>query len=300
MRDRDDDLRASCFGQLAILCAEHGEDVPYAGGLGRGFSFRGQRVPYLNRQQGIFRAAAQRGPAALSVQTSANTPYSDHETPDGIVYAYRGRDPDHRDNQALRSAYELQTPVVYFAATRPGWYRPVFPCYVADDDPDALCVLLQPGAMRGSPDEPEPTPIGDPVERRYVLRQTRARLHQGRFRGLVLPAYRDRCAVCRLRELRLLDAAHIVADADPAGVPVVVNGLSLCSIHHRAYDEHLVGITPDYEVRVSRRLLDDEDGPMLDLLKGFDRQRIHVPSRTAWRPDRERLARRFERFRETA
>jgi putative restriction endonuclease len=49
-------------------------------------------------------------------------------------------------------------------------------------------------------------------------------------------------------------------------------------------------------VHVSRRLLDDEDGPMLDLLKTFHSQPIVLPKRTAWRPDRERLASRFERF----
>lgn len=292
----DDDLRASCFGQLAILSAEHGDDVPYVGGLDRGFAFRGTRVPYLNRQQGIFRAAAQRGPAALSVQTSANTPYGDHATPDGIVYAYRGTDPEHRDNLALRAAFALQAPIVYFAATRPGWYRPVFPCFVVADDPDALAVLLQPGLMLGPPEEPEPVLADDPLERRYALRETKVRLHQGRFRGRVLPAYGDQCAVCRLKELRLLDAAHIVGDLELAGEPVVPNGISLCSIHHRAYDEHLVGISPDYEVRVSRRLLEDEDGPMLELLKGFHKARLVVPGRAALRPDRERLDRRFGEF----
>jgi putative restriction endonuclease len=72
--------------------------------------------------------------------------------------------------------------------------------------------------------------------------------------------------------------------------------LSLCSIHHRAFDQHLVGISPEYEVRVSRRLLDDEDGPMLELLKTFHGQPIVLPSRVAARPDREQLAVRFERF----
>src|SRR2546428_12243679 len=42
---RDEDVRASCFGHLAILCAQFGEDVPYRGGLDRGFPFRGSRVP---------------------------------------------------------------------------------------------------------------------------------------------------------------------------------------------------------------------------------------------------------------
>ena len=122
------------------------------------------------------------------------------------------------------------------------------------------------------------------------------RLHQGRFRGLVLTAYRDRCTICSLHESRLLDASHIVADADPAGVAAVRNGLAFCSIHHRAFDQNLVGISPDYDVQVAPRLLEDEDGPMLDLLKGFHGARITVPQSTAKRPDPELLARRYEQF----
>ena len=297
---RDDDVRSSCFASLAVLCAQFGEDVPYAGGLDRGFSFRGRRVPFLNRQQGIFRAAVQRGPAALSIQTSANSPYADHETPDGIVYAYRGADPQHRDNRALRAALELQVPIVYFVATRVGWYKPVLPCFVVEDDPATLSVLVQPGVMSGPLDEPEPKPIEDPVERRYVVRETNVRVHQARFRGRVLPAYRDQCAICRLKELRLLDAAHIVGDLEAGGEPTVDNGISLCSIHHRAFDQNLVGIAPDYRVRIAPRLLDDDDGPMLELLQGFEAQPIIVPRPAALRPDRERLAARYERFLATA
>ena len=107
-----------------------------------------------------------------------------------------------------------------------------------------------------------------------------------RFRGVVLPAYREQCTVCRLKELRLLDAAHIVADANPLGTPAVSNGLSLCSIHHRAFDEDLVGVSPDYRVHVAQRLLEDEDGPMLDVLKGFEGTPIELPRRTAWQPHR--------------
>jgi putative restriction endonuclease len=50
------------------------------------------------------------------------------------------------------------------------------------------------------------------------------------------------------------------------------------------------------EVAVSARLLEDEDGPMLDLLKGFHGTSIELPSGRRLRPDRERLAARFERF----
>jgi putative restriction endonuclease len=293
---RDEDVRSSCFQHLAILCARFGEDVPYRGGLDSGFPFRGLRVPYLNYQKGIYRARVQRGPAALAIQTSYASPYADHATPDGYLYDYRAGPGGGRDNAALRSAFQLQVPIVHFVGTRPGWYRPVYPCYIAEDDTVARRVLVSPGAMVGPLDDREPAPYDDEAERRYAVRSVRVRMHQARFRGRVLPAYRSQCAVCRLKEVRLLDAAHITGDLAEGGEPAISNGLSLCSIHHRAFDGDLVCVSPDYEVAVSARLLEDEDGPMLDLLKAFHGTTIELPSSPRLRPDRERLAARFERF----
>ncbi len=141
--ERDDDVRAACIAALQVLRAQFGVEIPYVGGLDRGFAFRGSRVPFLNRQKGI---------------------------------------------------------------------------------------------------------------------------------------------------------AHIVGDAESPGEPTVSNGLSLCSIHHRAFDGDLVGVSPDRQVHVSRRLLEDDDGPMLDVLKEFHGRPIVVPTRRMWHPDRERLAERFSRF----
>lgn len=296
----DDALRASCFASLDVLCAMHGEDVPYPGGLDVGFAFRGRRVPFLSTQKGIFRAAAQEGEAALAIQTSAKSPYDDEEAADGFFYAYRDGSIDQPDNRALRAAFAQAVPLVYFIATRPNWYRPVYPVYVTADDPVARRVLVSPGRMVGPVDEREPVPIEAPLERRYAVHQARVRLHQARFRGRVLEAYASQCAICRLKEGRLLDAAHIVGDLEAKGEPVIPNGLSLCSIHHRAFDQNLVGVSPAYTVHVSKRLLDDEDGPMLDLLKAFHTHAIQLPTRRIWRPDRERLAERFERFRAAA
>jgi putative restriction endonuclease len=128
------------------------------------------------------------------------------------------------------------------------------------------------------------------------VRETRVRLHQARFRGRVVPAYDSQCAICSLKELRLLDAAHIVGDIELSGVATVRNGLSLCAIHHRAFDQNLVGVSPDYVVHVSERLLGDDDGPMLDLLKGFHQTPLHLPRRRVDLPDRVGLDVRFERF----
>ena len=279
-----------------MLQAQHGDELPYTGVLSEGFPFRGRRVPFLNYQKGIYRAAVQRGPAALSIQTSANSPYGDEETDDGFFYDYRAGSADQPDNPALRAAAELGVPIVYFVATAPGRYEPLYPYFVTQDFPAERRVRVWPSKATGPMDEPKAVPISNAIERRYLVRETKVRLHQGRFRNAVLLAYRDQCTICRLKEVRLLDAAHIDADIAPSGTPVVTNGLSLCTIHHRAFDQRLVGVSPDYEVRVSRMLLDDDDGPMLDVLKGFHGQPIHLPARRTNRPDRERLATRFEGF----
>ncbi len=295
--ERDDSLRASCFhalDALRIIRGPHG--LPFKGALDQGFWHDNGRIPFLSLQRGIHRAAAQQGLAALSVQTSARTPYGDRETPDGFLYAYQAGSIDLAANRALRAAHALGVPLVHFHATRPGVYYPDYPVFVTADDPSDGFVTLSGTARRLPPDGfPTQSGVAD-AEREYALYEQRRRLHQARFRSQVLAAYGDRCTVCRLREQQLLDAAHIVADAAPGGDPVVPNGLSLCSIHHRAFDSDLLGISPDYEVRIHPRLLDDDDGPMLELLKNAERTRIVLPRPHVLRPDPDRLAQRFERF----
>lgn len=298
--ERDEDVRTACFASLDVLQAQFGEDIPYKAGLERGFAFRGHRVPFLNYQKGIYRAAVQRGPAALSINTSFRSPYDDEPLEDGFRYAYRAGSIDQADNLALRAAYSLGVPLVYFIGTRPGWYRPFYPYFITGDDPGARQVVVTPGALIGPVDEQVPVLLETSTERRYAVREVRVRLHQARFRGLVLPAYRDQCAICRLREIQLLDAAHIAADVDPMGSPEISNGLSLCTIHHRAYDQDLVGVSPDYTVHVARRLQEDEDGSMLDLLKGSHGAALALPRRKASQPNRELLQVRFDRFRDAA
>jgi putative restriction endonuclease len=123
------------------------------------------------------------------------------------------------------------------------------------------------------------------------------RCAQASFWEAVIAAYTGRCAVSRLPEPLLLDAAHIVADKDEKfGHPVVRNGIPLSKIHHAAFDAHLIGIDPDYKLHVSARLLSQNDGPMLDALKRLAGETIHLPGRVRDYPDRDRLAMRFERF----
>jgi putative restriction endonuclease len=123
------------------------------------------------------------------------------------------------------------------------------------------------------------------------------RLHQYRFRQLVVAAYRERCAVCRLGHTELLDAAHILQDRDERGRPEVPNGLALCGVHHRAYDTDILGVDPSYRVHIRADVLEEKDGPML--LHGL--QELHgsviiLPRVPAQYPNRDYLAERFEHF----
>ena len=134
-------------------------------------------------------------------------------------------------------------------------------------------------------------------EKRYVLQETRRRLHQPIFREQVLSAYATTCAVCSLKHAQLLDAAHIIGDSEPNGEPVVPNGIALCKIHHAAYDKNFMGIHPDYRVVINTDLLEEVDGPMLKHgLQEMNGKRLHLPRRSAAHPDKDRLAVRFAEF----
>ena len=67
-------------------------------------------------------------------------------------------------------------------------------------------------------------------------------------------------------------------------------------MHHVAFDAHLIGVDPDYRIHVSDRLLEIRDGP----LKGIAGTLIDRPNRIEDRPDRDRLAIRFEQSKKAA
>lgn len=233
--------------------------------------------------------------ATLAVVSSPSGPYNDEAVGDSLFrYDYRAGSV-HGDNTKLRRAYELGLPIILLRKIDDGVYVPVFPVYVVDDDLSSRQFLLALDESLRFLRDPRHLSA---QERRYAERIVRQRLHQPEFRGRVLRAYETRCAVCALRHGRLLDAAHIVGDGEDGGDPVVVNGLSLCKIHHAAYDSNLLGIAPDYVVHVNRELLEEQDGPMLKHgLQEMNERPLTVPSRRTHRPDRDRLAQRFEAFR---
>jgi putative restriction endonuclease len=189
-----------------------------------------------------------------------------------------------------------EVPLIWLYGLAPSRFQAIFPVYLVAEEPELDQFVL------ALTEEQRQVPVGSPVEdtlRRYLMAQTRRRLHQPVFASQVMAAYDTHCAVCNLAHRSLLDAAHIVPDTRPRGEPVVTNGLALCKIHHAAYDANVLGIRPDYVVQIHRRLLEEIDGPMLrhGLQEHHGRSLMAVPTRRGDRPDPERLADRFEEFR---
>jgi putative restriction endonuclease len=141
--------------------------------------------------------------------------------------------------------------------------------------------------------------LGEEARRIYQTQEVLRRVHQARFRQRVLAAYKRSCAICRLRHTELLDAAHILPDGHPRGEPVVPNGITLCKIHHAAFDRNIIGIRPNLVVEVRADILEEHDGPMLRYgIQGCNGQTITTPSRISDHPDSELLEERFAMFRQ--
>jgi putative restriction endonuclease len=263
------------------------------------FGYGGRRVPLMDRQRGIRKPAGTE--AALAIRTTFTPPgqvppYTDTIGPDGLQrYKYRGDDPNHPENVALRRAMQLRLPLIWFVGVASGLYEPIYPVWIVGDEPAnrEFALALDEGQRFVDPGE-----FVDEDARRYVERMTKARLHQRVFRSQVLLAYDNRCAVCRLRHAELLDAAHIIEDGKPHGEPVVPNGLSMCKLHHAAFDSKILGVRPNLTLHVRKDVLDEIDGWMLKggIQEVHDKRLEIVPSRRAARPDPHRLEERYAEF----
>ena len=304
-------LRNAALQWLGEQVQKFGDVLP-ASMLQAGFEFRNRRVPIIS-QQGIFRPQGFEVP--LSIRTGVNSPYSDAETDEGLLrYDYEAGGINRRSNAGLRQAMNHQIPLVYLKIVQhksPRQYLVLSPVYIVHDDPSTESFLvnleyamgMHPGLVGSQRDEHVADSyhdIYDPqkqVERQYALRTYKQRLHQSTFRENVLHAYRNQCTICSLKHRQLLDAAHITPDSHSDGYAVTSNGLSLCKIHHAAFDSNVMGISPDYHVHVREDILEEVDGPMLRHgIQEMHGKQILLPKGRDHKPDRDRLARRYERF----
>lgn len=297
--DVDLQVRLAAFNWLSEQVNSLGDVLPRKL-LEKGFEFQGQRIP-LVAPQGIFKPKLLELP--LSITTAPKGPYDDYFGEDNfLIYRYRGTDPNHRDNVGLRKVFELKRPLVYFHGIEPGKYLATWPVYIIGDDQSNL-------TFKVAVDDAVPTfeyaetsvsrQVAEVSDARhaYLTATVKIRLYQRAFREKVLDAYRSQCAFCRLRHRELLDAAHIIPDNLPESRPTIDNGLSLCKLHHAAYDSFILGVTPDYTILVRDDILEEEDGPVLQHgLKELHKTKLILPHSKRHYPSREALEWRYSRF----
>lgn len=298
----DDTLRSAMLAYLDRL-SDHGLKDVTTQEL-NAFEVEGQRIPLLQHMRGIRVVSGL--PAALTIRTAyaarpEDRPYEDVEGPDGYFrYKWQGTDPDAYDNVALRSSMTEGRPLAWFVGVASGRYTAVYPIWLVHEEPEQRQFAIAFDAItrdEWSLGERFEHPADLALRRQYAQSVVKRRLHQPVFRQRVLLAYRSQCALCRLRHPELLDAAHIKEDSD-GGLPVVPNGVSMCAIHHRAFDKGVIGIRPDYKVEVRADVLNEKDGPTLKhAIQEVHGSRIQLPrSRNAW-PNLDLIEERFERFR---
>ena len=292
---QDSQIRIAAFEHLKELVTIYGDVLPYKE-LIKGFLFKGERITLLGAS-GIWKPKLLAHP--LSITTSSSGPYSDSLTNDGFLkYKYRGTDPNHRDNKGLRELINLQKPLIYFHSVLEGKYIATWPVYILSDNFKTLEFTVAVddihhiNAEISTFEEPE-----EHYRRKYLTSTVLLRLHQRSFRERVLSAYQNHCALCNLRHIELLDAAHIISDKADSGEPIIQNGLALCKIHHAAFDQNILGIDANYKIKIRHDILQETDGPMLKYgIQLLEKNSLILPKDKRNYPDKERLSIRFELF----
>lgn len=297
---RDERIRLAALAQVEALRARWDDHVP-AGELERGFLFEGQQIRLVGPGMGIFKPR-QLGDGPITMRTSLRSSYLDEPAAAGAGLHYDFAPPAREyDNDGLKRLAALCRPLIYLiqvaSRNQGSEYAIVAPVYVRawDDARRTFDISFRPAQQfEGLRDKNggavAEAALRDLVEPAYRTIELRARLHQAHFRRVVLRAYRERCTVCGMRVRPLLDAAHIVPDSE-GGSASITNGIGMCVLHHRAFDRGILGVRPDYTVRVSADRLSSADAFALRALRDFDGRTIGLPRDPADHPSQEALER---------
>ena len=131
------------------------------------------------------------------------------------------------------------------------------------------------------------------------IQEVKRRINQSFFRNTVLSSYENRCCITGINNNKLLHACHIVGwSENEANRTNPQNGLCLNVLFHKAYDENLIGISPDYEIYVSEEFfgakLDSVDSSTREYIKSINHRKLIMPKR--FLPDRDLLAVHFSLY----
>lgn len=110
----------------------------------------------------------------------------------------------------------------------------------------------------------------------------RQRVNQDFFRTVILTSYKNTCCITGLNNPELLIASHIkswkVSNENEKTNPC--NGLCLNALHDKAFDRGFLTVTPDYKIRISKRINDIYEGESVErFFKCYDGERILLPEK---------------------
>ncbi|CAN5545689.1 HNH endonuclease [soil metagenome] len=222
----------------------------------------------MDAQRGIRKPAVL--DAALSFRTvyrpaGAERPYEDAAGDDGLIrYKYRGTDPQHPENRALRAAMHRQLPLIWFFGVGTAQYLPTFPVFVV-------------GMSASKPSEGSTNPSsGQPS---------------------CGPTPRDALCV-HLGTVNCWTPRTSCPTETSLGSRRSVTAWPCARIHHAAFDAHILGVRPDHVIEIRQDLLEELDGPMFrhGLQEVHGRTLMVLPSSRKERPDSDLLEVAYQRF----
>lgn len=125
---------------------------------------------------------------------------------------------------------------------------------------------------------------------------TTKRIGQEFFRAMVLSSYSNHCCITGIGNEELLEACHIVSwKDDPTNRINPQNGICLCPLFHKAYDQMLLGITPDFQLIIADKMFDCMIGKdFRQYLMSINNKKLTQPDK--FHPDQELLDIHFQQF----
>jgi putative restriction endonuclease len=127
----------------------------------------------------------------------------------------------------------------------------------------------------------------------------KTRINQSFFRQTVLSAYNNTCCITGINNQSLLIASHIIPWSENKKLRLNPhNGLCLNSLHDKAFDKHLITVTPDYRLLISKQIKGAKSiKVMQDYFIKYDNMKINLPERFV--PEKSFLEQHYKRFLES-
>ena len=112
------------------------------------------------------------------------------------------------------------------------------------------------------------------------------------FAGKVYDAYNHKCAMCGIG-LKLIEGAHIIPLAHKLSTDEIDNGISLCALHHTAYDKSLIYFDEEMNILINEKKIEYLEKVGLDSgIRKFEKlafEKIQLPNNHTLRPNIENI-----------